>query len=153
MLGLVRRLETEAEAISDRGAEVTAYEVLGVREDATEAEIREAFRRLALEHHPDHGGDAERFRLVTRAHALISDPGARRAYNQRLALLRAKAARAQQTEEHGGRLDVIRRGGPDAARVVADLLHGLGVLTDRGARAAHRVIDGIEKGQERRARR
>lgn len=138
---------------------MTAYDVLGVREDATESEIREAFRRLALEHHPDHGGDADRFRLVTRAHALISEPGARRAYNQRLALLRAKAARERQADQPqpqpqpGGRLDVIRRGGPDAARVVADLLHGLGVLTDRGARAAHRVIDGIEKGQERRARR
>lgn len=129
-----------------------------MREDATEAEIRDAFRRLALEHHPDHGGDAERFRLVTRAHALISEPDARRAYNQRLALLRAKEARERQAEQPqppqpGGRLDVIRRGGPDAARVVADLLHGLGVLTDRGARAAHRVIDGIEKGQERRAKR
>lgn len=134
---------------------MTAYEVLGVREDATEAEIRQAFRRLALELHPDHGGEADRFRLVTRAHALISEPSARRAYNQRLELMRAKEARERQAEQpqHGGSLDVIRRGGPDAARVVADLLHGLGVLTDRGARAAHRVIDGIEKGQERRARR
>ena len=37
------------------------HEVLGVRPGATGAEITEAFRRFALRHHPDRGGDADRF--------------------------------------------------------------------------------------------
>ncbi|MDP8992857.1 MAG: J domain-containing protein [Actinomycetota bacterium] len=39
-----------------------AHEVLGVRPGAPEPEVRAAFRRFARHHHPDRGGDAERFR-------------------------------------------------------------------------------------------
>lgn len=38
-----------------------AHEVLGVRPDAGSAEVTEAFRRFALRHHPDHGGDPDTF--------------------------------------------------------------------------------------------
>ena len=37
------------------------HEVLEVRPDATGPEVTEAFRRFALRHHPDRGGDAGRF--------------------------------------------------------------------------------------------
>ncbi len=37
------------------------HEVLGVSPSATRREVTEAFRRLALCHHPDRGGDASRF--------------------------------------------------------------------------------------------
>jgi hypothetical protein len=46
----------------------SAWMVLGVPRDATAADIKRAFRRRALETHPDRGGDAEAFQAVHRAY-------------------------------------------------------------------------------------
>lgn len=43
------------------------YEILGVREDASKEEIRDAFRKLALELHSDRGGDDEKFKRIKQA--------------------------------------------------------------------------------------
>lgn len=43
------------------------YEILGVRDEATKVEIRDAFRKLVLEHHSDRGGDDERFKIIKQA--------------------------------------------------------------------------------------
>jgi len=54
------------------------YEVLGVAEDVTTAQIKAAYRKLALRHHPDHGrGDGERFKEVAEAYSVLSDPDKR----------------------------------------------------------------------------
>src|SRR6266545_1309551 len=60
------------------------YEVLGVDRDATEEDIRRAYRRLAREHHPDVNADpaAEaRFKQVAAAYEVLSDPQKRRQYD------------------------------------------------------------------------
>ncbi len=44
------------------------WSVLAVAPDASPTEIDTAYRRLAREHHPDAGGDAERFRAIAEAH-------------------------------------------------------------------------------------
>jgi len=44
------------------------YEILKVRDRATKKEIREAFRRLALQHHSDRGGDVEKFKKIKQAY-------------------------------------------------------------------------------------
>ncbi len=44
------------------------YQILGVREGATKKEIRDAFRKLALEHHSDRGGDIELFKKIKQAY-------------------------------------------------------------------------------------
>src|SRR4028119_1214142 len=55
------------------------YEVLGVRREASQAEIRNAYRNLAKTLHPDHpGGSAEKFSRIQEANAVLSDPDRRR---------------------------------------------------------------------------
>ena len=62
----------------------THYEVLGVQESASGEEVRQAYRRLVKAAHPDLAGDAEQFRLVTRAYDVLSDPAQRAAYDRGL---------------------------------------------------------------------
>lgn len=59
------------------------YEVLGVSPSATTAELRRAYRRLALEHHPDRAGpqSAPRFAQIAEAYRMLSDATARTAYD------------------------------------------------------------------------
>jgi molecular chaperone DnaJ len=61
------------------------YEVLGIDRDASDEEIRRAFRRLAFKYHPDHNRDeqaAEEFKEVNEAYEVLSDPDKRAAYNR-----------------------------------------------------------------------
>lgn len=53
----------------------TPYEVLGVSPDATEDEIKAAYRRACMTHHPDRGGDAAAFQAVTEAFAALQHRG------------------------------------------------------------------------------
>jgi curved DNA-binding protein CbpA len=66
-------------------AERDYYAILGVDETASEEEIKRAYRRLALQHHPDRNpGDRraeERFKQVSEAYAVLMDPGRRRDYD------------------------------------------------------------------------
>lgn len=71
----------------------SAYEILGVPEDATDRQIRIAFRRLSLTLHPDRpGGNAERFKVISAAHALLTDPEKRAALDAALRDERHRAA-------------------------------------------------------------
>jgi curved DNA-binding protein len=62
------------------------YKTLGLDKNATEKEIKRAFRRLAREHHPDmNPGDPqaeERFKEINEAYEVLSDPEKRRKYEQ-----------------------------------------------------------------------
>jgi molecular chaperone DnaJ len=62
------------------------YEVLGLSRDAGADEIKKAYRRLALEHHPDRNpGDKQaeaRFKEATEAYEVLRDPERRRRYDQ-----------------------------------------------------------------------
>jgi DnaJ-class molecular chaperone len=61
------------------------YEILGVQRDASKAEVKTAFRRLARELHPDvndHDPEAEeKFKEAAEAYEVLSDPERRRAYD------------------------------------------------------------------------
>jgi molecular chaperone DnaJ len=57
------------------------YDVLGVGKDASESELKKAYHKLALQHHPDKGGDPEKFKEIQQAHAILSEPEKRRMYD------------------------------------------------------------------------
>lgn len=61
------------------------YEVLGVNKDASEEEIKRAFRKLAKQYHPDinkEPGAEEKFKEIGEAYAVLSDPQKRSQYDQ-----------------------------------------------------------------------
>ena len=78
------------------------YTTLGVAPTASQSEIRAAYRRLALEHHPDRRGarGEERMARVNAAYAVLDSPRARRSYDYDLRF---------------GRFDGARRRGAEAA--------------------------------------
>lgn len=50
------------------------YSLLGVKRTATQDEIKKAYRSLAMKHHPDRGGDEKKFKEITQAYEVLSDP-------------------------------------------------------------------------------
>jgi curved DNA-binding protein len=107
------------------------YAILGVGPRATEDEIRRAFRRLALEWHPDRNpgnpAAAERFTEISEAYGVLMDPARRRAWD---------AARAGGGGFHASREDIFRDlfADPRASAVFEEIareLERLGLRVDR----------------------
>jgi molecular chaperone DnaJ len=59
------------------------YEILGVKKDASQDEIKKAFRKAAHSHHPDkQGGNADKFKEANEAYGVLSDDKKRQQYDQ-----------------------------------------------------------------------
>ncbi len=58
------------------------YEVLGVAKSASADEVKKAFRKAAIEHHPDRGGDEAKFKELNEAYEVLKDPSKKQRYDQ-----------------------------------------------------------------------
>ncbi len=57
------------------------YKILGIDKSASKEDVKKAFRKLAHEHHPDKGGNAEKFKEVSEAYSVLSDDSKRSQYD------------------------------------------------------------------------
>jgi curved DNA-binding protein len=57
------------------------YQILGIERTANEDEIKQAFRKLASKHHPDKGGDTQKFQEIQEAYSVLSDPQKKQQYD------------------------------------------------------------------------
>src|SRR3972149_7842000 len=58
------------------------YEVVGVGKSPSPDELKKAYRRLAVQHHPDRGGDEAAFKEVNEAYEVLKDSSKRQRYDQ-----------------------------------------------------------------------
>ena len=50
------------------------YEILGVNKNSSEDEIKKAYRKQSLKHHPDRGGNNEQFQKINTAYEVLKEP-------------------------------------------------------------------------------
>ncbi|OAC99074.1 hypothetical protein MUCCIDRAFT_126044, partial [Mucor lusitanicus CBS 277.49] len=63
--------------------ETRYYEILEVETDASDHEIKRAYRKLAMKYHPDKNPDeGERFKEISHAYEILSDPESRASYDR-----------------------------------------------------------------------
>ncbi len=66
--------------VATTAAPFNPFEIIGVSEDASEREIKKAYRKLSLIHHPDKGGDEATFQQLSAAYRALTDPVSRENY-------------------------------------------------------------------------
>lgn len=57
------------------------YDILGINKSASKDEIKKSFYKLAAKHHPDKGGDADKFKEINEAYQVLSDEKKRKEYD------------------------------------------------------------------------
>ena len=50
------------------------YSILGVPKNASDQDIRKAYKKQSMQHHPDRGGNEEQFKKVNEAYSTLKDP-------------------------------------------------------------------------------
>jgi len=58
------------------------YSILGLNKNANDNDIKKAYRKLALKHHPDRGGDEKKFKEIQKAYEVLSDNDKKMRYDQ-----------------------------------------------------------------------
>lgn len=61
---------------------MSLYKILGVSQDASLDDLKQAYRKLAMQHHPDRGGDKIEFTQIAAAYSILSNPDKRAYYDK-----------------------------------------------------------------------
>jgi molecular chaperone DnaJ len=126
------------------------YEVLGVNRDASEEDIKKAYRKLAMQHHPDRNPDnpkaEEKFKEAKEAYEVLCDPDKRAAYDrfghQGVEHVAGAAGGANFADAFGDIFSEIFGGGRARANVYrgADLRYNLEITLEEAARGTETKI-------------
>lgn len=129
-------------------AELDYYQILGVSRDATQEEIRKAYKKAARKNHPDaNPGDekaAERFKQIQEAYAVLGDPEKRKLYDRfgpdfaRRAHAGQAAGGGWQGAPGGATFDFEQIFGGEGGIDLEDILHGFGFGFGSGGRTGRR---------------
>mmetsp|Transcript_35353 Transcript_35353/g.77319 ORF Transcript_35353/g.77319 Transcript_35353/m.77319 type:complete len:351 (+) Transcript_35353:31-1083(+) len=126
------------------GAVPDYYKVLGVAKGAGEAEIKKAYKKLALQHHPDKNPGnkqaEERFKEIAEAYSTLSDSAKRRQYDQVLdapQVSRGSPAGQSDNFQWWGRAPGEGPGDPFRTRPAAPAPSGFGDFNDFSQAAPH----------------
>ena len=95
------------------------YDVLGVSKNASDKDIKSAFRKLAQKYHPDRGGDEAKFKEISEAYETLSNPEKRKEYDM---MLQFGGIPGQ-----GGYTYAGGAGGPSMADIFGSMFRGEGV--------------------------
>lgn len=101
------------------------YRLLGIDKKASAEEVRKAFKKLAIKHHPDKGGDQEKFKEICRAYEILSDAEKRQVYDQY------------------GEKGLEGQGGSDPSDIF-DMFFGGGGRRSRGPQKGEDVVSAVE---------
>ncbi|KAN0063670.1 hypothetical protein ACQY0O_003719 [Thecaphora frezii] len=77
----LKRELRSAEIDLKRSKKKDYYKILSIPKDASQSDIKKAYRKESLKHHPDKGGDEEKFKLCSEAYNVLSDETKRRRYD------------------------------------------------------------------------
>jgi curved DNA-binding protein len=92
---------------------INYYEILGVSKDASSEEIKKAYRKLSLKHHPDKtGGEDSKFKEINEAYSILSDQSQREMYDMKMA--------------GGGNVNGIPQGMPFNPNDIMNMFFGMG---------------------------
>lgn len=84
----------------DRTNGANLYDLLGVSQDVSPEELKQAYRQKALVDHPDKGGDQDRFDAISDAFRLLQDPERRLEYDMQLDAAASDAVLVEGRPEH-----------------------------------------------------
>ena len=101
------------------------YGILGVAKTATQDEIKKAYRKMAMKHHPDRGGDAAKFKEINEANDILSDNEKRMMVDQGIDPLNPHQRHHHGHHFHGGGPFEFHFGGPGNPHM-EDILRGFG---------------------------
>lgn len=73
-----RNVSRDGEKIAD----MEYYDILSINGDATELDLKKAYRKAAIKNHPDKGGDEEKFKMIGEAYRVLSDNHLRADYDR-----------------------------------------------------------------------